>query len=118
MKISTRISVLDLLCGLLMIALFAIHPADAQAPSPSPEPQASQPAPLPTPVPTVRYYLEVDQSDLNAISAGLMELPKKIADPLIIKLQAQLKIQDDIRTAAKRAEASDPVERSKKREKK
>jgi hypothetical protein len=43
-----------------------------------------------------KFWLEVDQNDLNAISQALMELPKKIADPLVLKLNAQLQAQAKI----------------------
>jgi len=46
------------------------------------------------PAPAVsKFYLEVDQSDLQALSAAISELPKKIADPLLLKLNGQLNPQ-------------------------
>jgi hypothetical protein len=90
------------------LAVAFVTSAAAQTPSPSssPEPQDSQPAPSPTPPAPVKYYLEIDQGDLNAISQALIELPKKVADPLILKLNAQLQRQDDIRKAAQTADAA------------
>lgn len=41
------------------------------------------------PAPT-RFYLEVDQNDLAVLGAALNELPKKIADPVVMKLNGQL----------------------------
>ena len=79
-------------------------------------PPDSQPAPSPTPTaPPVRFYLELEQQDLNAISTALMELPKKIADPLILKLNGQLQKQDDIRTSARRSEEEAREPKGKKR---
>jgi hypothetical protein len=49
----------------------------------------------PQPVPT-KFYFEVDQNDLAAISQALSELPKRVADPLILKLNAQLQAQSQI----------------------
>lgn len=40
-----------------------------------------------------KFHLELDQTDLNALARVIDELPKKIADPLIIKLQTQLAAQ-------------------------
>lgn len=47
------------------------------------------------------FHLEVDQADLAAISNALMELPKKVADPIINKLNAQLQKQMQAAQAAK-----------------
>lgn len=55
-------------------AIFAATPAFAQSP--------------------VIYHLDVDANDLNALGAAINELPKKIADPLIAKLQAQIAAQN------------------------
>lgn len=45
------------------------------------------------PAAPAKFTLEVDQADLNAISQALLELPKRVADPLITKLNAQLAAQ-------------------------
>ena len=105
-----KISVFDILCGLLVIALLAIHPVVAQdtittpttsqGPAPSPSPS---PAPASVQIPET-FQIEVNQADLAAISNALMELPKKIADPIITKLNAQLARQVEQRNAAKPAE--------------
>lgn len=74
--------------------------AFGQDASPTPTPTETA-APAPAAAPPKLYYLEVDPNDLQAISQALMELPKKIADPLVLKLNAQLKVQDDIAAKAK-----------------
>jgi hypothetical protein len=68
--------------------MIALATAQVPTPSPSPEPQAS-----PTSTGPVTFQLEVDQNDIAALSAALMELPKKVADPLISKLNAQIQKQ-------------------------
>jgi hypothetical protein len=80
----------DVLVGLSLIAALSIHPVAAQEATPTPAPQASQTVPL-------TFHLEVDQADLAAISNALMELPKKVADPIINKLNAQLAKQMEAR---------------------
>ncbi len=61
---------------------------------------AAQPAPAPTP--PSAYFIMVDQNDLNLLSAAINELPKKLADPLIQRLQSQ--IQDQAKVIAKAVE--------------
>ena len=55
-----------------------------------PAPPAEAAAPAASPAPLTKFYLEVDQADLQLISQALVELPKRLADPLIMKLNAQL----------------------------
>lgn len=92
---------IKLLAACLLIA-FAT-PAAAQStpaePTPAvtsgagtPEPQASQPAPSAPPQPN-EFIVKLDGNDLAAIGNALNELPKKIADPLIMKINAQLQAQ-------------------------
>ena len=91
----------DLLAvGILISGLTGAFAQDA-APSPAP---TELPAPAASPAPAKLYYLEVEPADLDAISRALMELPKKVADPLILKLNAQLQAQDKIVAKAKPAE--------------
>lgn len=45
------------------------------------------------------FQLEVDQADLGVLSTALMELPKKIADPMINKINGQLAKQMEARAA-------------------
>jgi hypothetical protein len=53
--------------------------------------------------PTV-YHLDVDANDLVNMGAAFNELPKKVADPLIAKLQAQINAQNAaVAEAAKKA---------------
>lgn len=65
-------------------------PADAPIPSPSP---TSEAAPAPTVGAAKVFYLEVDQAELNSIATAINELPKRVADPLILKLNSQLQVQ-------------------------
>ncbi len=91
----------------MLLAMTVTGAAGAQdasptpSPSPTPAPQASPASPSPS-VP-LKFYLEVSDTDLQSISVALQELPKKIADPLILKLNAQLQKQAEV--AAARAEA-------------
>lgn len=49
----------------------------------------------------MEYNLRVTPTELNALGAAINELPKKIADPLLAKLTAQVQEQN---AAAKKAE--------------
>lgn len=98
---------LKLVLAALLIATGAVA-QDAPAPAPT-----STPTPAPSPAPT-KFYLEVDQSDLNAIAQGINELPKRVADPLLLKLNGQLQAQEQLKAAVDKA-LSDPVEKAKKR---
>jgi len=69
--------------------LLLIAPAYAEEPVPTPSPPMSQVTPQ-------LFYFEVDQNDINAISSALNELPKRVADPLILKLSGQLKAQAQV----------------------
>ena len=105
---------LRLIVSALIILLAALVAADAfaeDAPSPTPSPAVTAPAP---PAAPAKYYLEVDQSDLNAIAQGINELPKRVADPLLLKLNGQLQAQDQLKAAADKS-LTDPVEKAKKR---
>ena len=90
-----------LIAAAALLALTGATYAQEASPQPTPEPQALQASPAPE----KRFYLELTQEDLNAVSAALIELPKRVADPLILKFNGQLQKQDEIR---KRAEAEPP----------
>lgn len=78
--------------------------ASQSSPSPSPAPQASTPSQTSAPPSgPLKFYLEVTPEDLQAMSTALMELPKKVADPLIGKLNAQLQDQTKINAAREQA---------------
>lgn len=88
---------------LILAAMIVATSALAEdAPSVTPAPEKA--APTPAQAAPQRFYLEVEQADLNAISQALMELPKRVADPLILKLQGQLQAQEPIKDAADKAE--------------
>jgi hypothetical protein len=61
-----------------------------------------------------KFYLEVDQADLETLSKALSEMPFKLANPLLLKLNGQLQVQQQLKEAADKA-ISDPVEKAKKR---
>lgn len=91
--------------GILATGALAQDATPTPAPTETPAPVAP-PSPPAAPVAKV-FYLEVDGNDLTAISQALMELPKKIADPLVLKLNAQLQAQEKI-VAAKTAAEKKP----------
>lgn len=47
------------------------------------------------------YYLAVTQADLNTLGQAINELPKKIADPLVLKLDGQIRDQAKVISGAK-----------------
>ena len=59
-------------------------------PVPPAPPAAAAPAPVQAPL---AYTLSVTPEDLQNIGAVLQDLPKRIADPLITKLNAQINEQ-------------------------
>lgn len=40
-----------------------------------------------------KFHLELDAADLNSLSIAINELPKRVADPLVLKLNEQIKAQ-------------------------
>lgn len=82
--------------NLLAVAILisGLTGAFAQDAAPTPTPTET-PALAASPAPQ-KFYLEVDAADLDAISRALAELPKRIADPLILKLNGQLRVQSQI----------------------
>src|SRR5262245_321720 len=62
--------------------------AIAQTPQPSPA------LPVSTAFPKT-FTLEVDAADLQLLGAAINELPKRVADPLAAKLNAQIQRQMD-----------------------
>lgn len=95
----------------LALVLAATCAFAEDAPSAPPQSEKTVPA---APAAPQKYYLEVDPSDLAAISQALNELPKRIADPIILKLNGQLQAQEQLKAAADKS-LSDPVEKAKKR---
>lgn len=97
---------------LLIATLFAATGALAEdAPSAPPADFVTSP---PGPVIGQKFYLEVDAADLDVISKGLVELPFRISNPLLLKLNGQLRAQEQLKAAADKA-LTDPVEKAKKR---
>ncbi len=65
-----------------LIALASLYSASAALA------QATPPAPL------TEYTLHVNSADITAIGMAINELPKRVADPLIAKLQSQIDAQN------------------------
>lgn len=112
MKLKIIIAAVVLLPGLYAVTgAFAQEEDQSKPPLQKSDQQAPQ-APS-APQPERKYYLELDQADLNSVSAALVELPKKIADPLILKLNAQLQSQQDKIAPAAREALSPPAKKRK-----
>jgi len=73
---------------IILMMVGAMAQSNDAMPNPINPPPATPAVTAPPPPP--KFHLEIDQADLQAISQALNELPKKIADPLILKLNAQL----------------------------
>jgi hypothetical protein len=97
--------------AVILVVLAVATGAFAQDDDPIKVPQqkTDQAAPVAPAAPPQKYYLELDQADLNAVSAALVELPKKLADPLILKFNAQLQSQQDKIAPAAREALSPPA---------
>ncbi len=77
-----------------------------QPPTASPDASSPVVAPIPTPQPKPAigpqqpvehlFYFEVTQTEVQQIGQALNELPKRIADGLILKLNAELQLQAKI----------------------
>ena len=76
---------------LALIAILLATPAFAED---APKPEA--PA-----VPPTEWYIKLDQQGINNIAQCAQELPKRIADPFLFGLDAQLKSQPAIIAAIK-----------------
>ena len=91
---------------LLSAAFLLAAPAFAQEATPQPPAQPVEPP--------SKFYLELDKTDLDLIGTAINELPKKIADPLINRLNAQLSAQTQPNIAANRDMALQPQKGKKK----
>jgi len=90
---------------MLLPGLYTVTGAFAQGDDPIqvlPEKTAAAAAAVQQTTPQ-KVYLELDPADLNALSIALNELPKRVADPLILKLNDQLKNQMQVKEAAEKA---------------
>jgi hypothetical protein len=103
-----------LLVSSLIVIAATWNVADAFAEDAPATPPAIEKAAPPPPAAPAKFYLEVDQSDLNAIAQGINELPKRVADPLLLKLNGQLQAQEQLKAAADKS-LTDAVEKAKKR---
>jgi hypothetical protein len=93
---------------LLVLAATGAFAEDAPSkPTPAPAPASTAPAA------PAKYYLELEQADLDAVARALQELPKRMADPLILKLNGQLQAQEQLKAAANKALDAD-IEKAKK----
>lgn len=85
---------------LAILVILLAAPAFAEdAPKPAEAPAATTPA-APTPIPT-EWYIRLDQQGINNIAQCAQELPKKLADPFLFAIDAQLKSQPAIIAAIK-----------------
>lgn len=85
----------------ILVILFATAAFAEDAPKPAEAPAAPAAMPAaPMPVPT-EWYIRLDQQGINNIAQCAQELPKKIADPFLFGLDAQLKGQPAIIAAIK-----------------
>lgn len=83
----------------ILVILFATAAFAEDAPKPAEPPAAAMPA-APMPIPT-EWYIRLDQQGINNIAQCAQELPKKIADPFLFAIDAQLKSQPAIIAAIK-----------------
>jgi hypothetical protein len=101
----------SIITAIALLALTGTAGAQEEKLAPTPTPTETS---APPPAPAKLYYLEVEGADLDIISRGLMEVPKRLADPLILKLNGQLQAQDKIVAKAKPDSAGALVEPTKK----
>jgi predicted outer membrane protein len=77
-----------------MIAAFVLLAAGAMAHAAEPVP-TSPPALAPAvSAAPPKYHIELEAADIASLSAALMELPKRLADPLIEKINKQLQAEE------------------------
>lgn len=93
---------LALLAALLLSTAAFAQDAPEAPKTEAPAPAAAAPAVV-QPAPPSKFYLEVDQADLNLLAAAINELPKKLADPLLAKLNLQLAAQTKVKAASEAA---------------
>jgi hypothetical protein len=72
----------------LLLSTSALAQDAAKPAEPAKQEAAAQPAP-----PRTEFYLKFDAADLQNLNAGIMELPKRVADPFLAKLNGQLQQQ-------------------------
>ena len=92
--------------ALLSATFLLATPTFAQETTPQPPAQPIEPP--------SKFYLELDKTDLDLIDTAINELPKKIADPLINRLNAQLSAQTQPNIAASHDLALQPKKEKKK----
>jgi hypothetical protein len=97
------------LIGGALAAILVVTGAFAQDATPTPAPTET-PAPAASPAPPQRFYLELDAADINLLAQAVNELPKRVADPFLLKLQGQLQAG----AQAKIVENKDAAEKPKK----
>ena len=100
---------------MLLAGLYTVTGALAENAAPAPAPTAMpSPVPLPPEKPAAapqRFYLEVDPDDLRLISQAINELPKRLADPLVLKLNAQLQASSQAEIARNKEADEKPKRR-------
>lgn len=84
---------------LIVAALLVGGPALGEDAVPTPT-VSTAPAAIPAPADGI-YYLAVTQADLTTLAQAINELPKKIADPLLSRLDTQLRDQAKVISGVK-----------------
>lgn len=82
--------------AMLLPGLYTVTGAFAQDDDPiqvSPEKTAAAAAQAQQSALPEKFHLELSQADLSSLSVAINELPKRVADPLIVKINEQLKAQ-------------------------
>jgi hypothetical protein len=75
----------------LVIALLASTAAFAEdAPPPNPTPPVTA-QPTPPAAPPTSWLLELDSADITTLNMCVGELPYKVADPFVKKIQGKIK---------------------------
>ena len=108
-----------ILSGLAIVAM--LGPSGAFAEDVAPNQSAQEKAPVAAPAPEqsapvsppTKFWLEVEQSDLASLAQALNELPKRLADPLLLKLSGQLQPQAQTQIIANK-EAAEKAKKGKK----
>ena len=90
-----------------MVLVSKARAEDAPAPA-STEAPAAVSAPAASPAPPQRFYLEMDQADLALLAQAVNELPKRVADPFLLKLQGQLNAGAQAKIVENKADAEKP----------
>lgn len=90
---------------LTAMVLFSSQTFAQEQTSPPEPPKVEAAKPPPAPAPRTEWMLKFTADELNNLYAAIMELPKKIADPFMARLNAQLTAQSHADAEAAKAAA-------------